>query len=253
MHELRSEIVQKSILRWAKAVRQWTRRWETGIYPFEMATFLGICDAMQVRTVIDSGRGPDAYSTHILGEFSERTEISVYSFDLTPVEKKHYKDSLAHFQRVNCLAGDVFVQLPGVLRQCRRPVALLVDGPKKEDATRLSLTASIVFDIRIIAHHNCPPAASWTRRFRNIFMQTCTVEDFELSNFPEWLEFRAWERQVTKNYSLASSERSGDMDRSLDVSSLVIGVTEGYKGRKRLIWKSGLKGWLLNRRWQRTL
>lgn len=253
MPEFRSNEVRKSILKWLEPVRQWTPKWKTGIYPFEMAVFLGVCDVMKIKTVIDSGRGPDAYSTLVLGEFSELNGISVYSFDLTPIEKKHYRESLNRFQKITFLTGDVFVQLPGVLRESQGPVALLVDGPKKEDANRLSLIASSVFDIRIVAHHNCPPAAAWTHQFKKAFNGATTVEDFNMNDFPEWQSFRTWEQQVTGNYSVDSMEKGVAIGRTLQASSLMMGLAEGYQGRKDLVWKAGLKGWLLHRRWQRCL
>jgi hypothetical protein len=218
-----------------------------------MATFLGVCDVMQIKTVIDSGRGPDAYSTHMLGEFSEAKGISVYSFDLTPVENKYYQNTLARFQHIRLYAGDVFSQLPEVLRQCEKPVALLVDGPKREEAVRLSLIASIVFDIRIVALHNCPPDAAWTRQFKKMFNQPSTVEDFNMADFPEWQSFRTWEQQITGNYSVDSMERGVDLGRTLQTSSLLTGLSEGYQGRKNLVWKAGLRGWFLYHRWQRFL
>jgi hypothetical protein len=248
--ELRSATVRRSILQAAESVRQWTPRWKTGIYPSEMATFIGVCDALRIRTVIDSGRGPDAYSTHMLGEYSERAGVSVYSLDLTPLEQKHYCDSLARFSRLTCLAGDTFEILPGVLRTCPTPIAMLVDGPKKAPANRLSLVASTLFDVHVVAHHNCPPGASWSRQFIRLFDQAAAVEDFGLADAAAWQAFRAWEKQVTNSYSVDHIEEGMNVGRSIEASSLMVGLAMNRKGQTSRAWRTGIKGWLLSRRWR---
>ena len=85
--------LRTSILKWAQEIRAWNIPWHTGIYPREMAAFLGLCDFCGIRSIVESGRGAHAYSTQILGEYDERTGATVVSID-RGIQSKGYEERL---------------------------------------------------------------------------------------------------------------------------------------------------------------
>lgn len=248
--DLRSDEVRSRVVRWAEEIPAWGLPWKTGVYPSEMAFFLGACDALGIRSIVDSGRGPDAYSTHVLGEFSERTGVDVISIDLAPAEARHYAASLARYKRLSCLAGDAFALLPQVLRRAVAPAAILVDGPKKHEANRLSLVASALFDVHLVGHHNCQLDSTWGIEFARLFEPAHVLEDLGLSGLPRWDTFRAWETGATGGYEVEVPAGDVVLRRSLAASSLAIGCPPARGAALRRVTAAGLKGLLLYLRWR---
>ena len=78
------------ILKWAGEIRSWGVPWETGIYPGEMAAFLGLCDLFGIQSIIESGRGEHAYSTQILCEYAEMGDVKIVSIDSEPVQERAF-------------------------------------------------------------------------------------------------------------------------------------------------------------------
>jgi hypothetical protein len=202
--------------RWAEAIRSWHLDWVTGIYPLEMAFFLAACEVNQIAAIVESGRGDHAYSTHVLGEFSNETGIPVCSIDATDPHAKPFARSLQKYRKLELITGDSFAAIPPACRGKTR-IALLVDGPKKHQANNLSYAASQFADIRLIAHHNCHLTTDWGRQFASLFSNAMHYE-----SFVDWGELKEWEARQVIGYNQASDE--DPVGRSLETSSLAVGI-----------------------------
>lgn len=248
--------LRAAILRWAEAIRASGVPWrsgpdgheDSGIYPSEMAAFLGVCELNRVEAVVESGRGQHAYSTQLLGEYAQRTRVPVVSIDLetNPAAAQACRRRLERYRQVRCLQGNAFEVLPEILHTLPTPVALLVDGPKEEAANRLSLIASQLYDVRVVAHHNCDLTWPWGRTFARLFPGAFLYERLGLEAFEEWQAFRAWEAEwVTRGQAAASN------GRSLEHSSLALAaVPPGPHPWTRVVrWRRGLPSWALLRLW----
>ena len=229
MHPLNTSLegggarLRAMILKWAAEIKAWGVEWHTGIYPGELAAFLGLCDLRGVRSIVESGRGEHAYSTQVLGEYAERTGAKVASIDLSPAQGKAFQEGLKRYHNLRCIVGDTFYVLPDAALGTPGPIALLLDGPKLQPANRLSLVASIMFDVQIIAHHNCPLSSSWGREFAKVFPAAFHYEDLGLSADLRWQEFKRWEHEWVKGYEVYDAVH-GIPGRSLDASSLAMAV-----------------------------
>jgi hypothetical protein len=223
MNKSTSEL-NKKIVKWALLIKSWGIKWETGIYPAEMAAFLGLCEQEQIGAIVESGRGDHAYSTQILAAYGKQMSVPIVSMDVTPIEKKVFKEVLSSYENLHCLTGDAFNILPRAIKGLDGTVALLVDGPKTELANTLSFVASTVFtDIHVIAHHNCPAESSWGEQFTQMFPGRFHYEDLELDGIQEWAEFKKWEAQWVGDYELYD-EVHQVVGRSLQTSSLAMAI-----------------------------
>lgn len=228
----KSDELRAKILKWAGEIRSWRIPWHTGIYPGEMAAFLGLCDLCGIRSIIESGRGDHAYSTRILGKFADQTDVKITSIDFSPVEGNTFQEPLRQYCNLQCIVGNAFDVLPDVAREVQGPIALLLDGPKLEPANRLSLVASYMFDIHVVAHHNCPLEAPWGKEFSQIFPCAFHYEVLGLAQIPEWQEFKQWENGCVNDYEMYD-EVHRVRGRSLGYSSLAMGVLSDNKLSKR--------------------
>jgi len=229
-------LLRSKIIFWAKQIREWGIKWQTGIYPGEMAAFLGLCECSKIRSIIESGRG-DGYSTQILGEYSDRTGTKVVSIDLEadPDQSRACRERLERYRNLACLAGNAFAVLPRAAASLRGPIALLLDGPKLEPANRLSLVASYMFEIAAVAHHNCPLEAPWGREFSKIFPGAFHYEHLELERIPNWKDFRQWERITVGSYEVYDQVHQ-TIGRSLETSSLAMAVvSRENRSKKRFL------------------
>jgi hypothetical protein len=208
-------MIEKTV-RWARKIQIWRAPWVTGIYPNEMAAFLGACDALQIRTIVECGRGLHGYSTQVLSEYGLSTGTKIVSIDYAPPEAS--VGPVHIHKHVRFLTGDAFKVLPKAFKETWGPYALLVDGPKHHAANRLSLAAVNVWPIQLVAHHNAARGASWSEEFRSVFIERWYHDALvKLANNPHWQNFRAWERMWTNG---------GDVgDRTLANSSLVLATT----------------------------
>lgn len=227
------------ILKWAGEIRSWGIAWKTGIYPGEMAAFLGLCDLLDMKSIIESGRGEHAYSTHVLGEYAERMKTIVVSIDFNPLPGNAVGQSLKGYRNLRCVVGDAFTVLPKVLGTLAGPIALLLDGPKLEPANRLSLVASVMVDVKVVAHHNCPLDAVWGKEFAQMFPGAFHYEHLGLSELPEWQQFKEWEAEWVKHYDVYD-EVHKTRGRSLEASSLAIAtVSPDMRSKRRLLELQG--------------
>ncbi len=217
------EKLKLGILKWADEIRTWGIEWVTGIYPGEMAAFLGLCEFVGVRSIIESGRGEHAYSTQILGEYSERTGVRIVSIDYKPIEEKDFAPKLKRYKNLRCDHGDTYDVLPKAVYRLPGPLALLIDGPKLQEATKISVVASMLFDVRVISHHNFPSDSTWGQEFTKIFPGAFYYEDLGLASDPVWQAFKKWENGCVGGYELFD-EGHGVTGRSLQKSSLVMAM-----------------------------
>ena len=170
---------------WANKIRSWNMEWKTGIFPLEMASFLSLCDSHKIKTIIESGRGTDAYSTQILGKYAEITGAKVVSIDLNPPQ-----ENLRRYP-IKFLTGNSFHILPDAFKKQPSPFAFLVDGPKGKEALRLSCAASYIWGIKVLAHHNVDSP----QMFKTIFPGSFYYEDKGMGDL--W-SLKQWEKETVK-------------------------------------------------------
>lgn len=213
------EELREKTLYWAGEIRKLNLHWETGIYPGEMAAFLALCDISGASSIIESGRGLHAYSTQVLGAYSNWTGASVVSIDLEsdPTAAAECRRALARYSRVRCVSGDAFRVFPDVVAALPGKIAVLLDGPKEFAANKLSLTASLLFPIAAIGHHNCDPGLPWSDQFARMFPGAFHYEQLAERRTSDWAEFKAWEREAVRGYELP-----GNPGRSLSRSSIML-------------------------------
>ncbi|MGE0760046.1 MAG: hypothetical protein AB7F89_18330 [Pirellulaceae bacterium] len=202
--------------RWGHAIRSWNVPWTTGIYPLEMAFFLGACEAHGIDAIVESGRGEHAYSTQILGRFSDQTGIPVCSIDTISPDAKPFAAALREYRDLLLITGDAFAVLPSACGNMHR-IALLIDGPKTFLANNLSYAATRLAHVRLIAHHNCHLSTPWGQQFAQLFPHAGHYEDF-LS----WPDLKAWEMRHVSGYQQLGTE--DPVGRNLAQSSLAIGL-----------------------------
>lgn len=222
-----NQLLKEKIVFWSRKIRQWTTKKlaASSIFPGEMAAFLAMCDVAGVKSIVESGRGDGAYSTQILSLFAEEKGIKIASIDFDSATNKTFNDELAKYKNLTCISGNAFDVFPEAMNGQKKPVALLIDGPKGESANFLSLAASYLYDVRVVSHHNCPPSSYWGKGFKKIFPSAFHYESLELDKIDEWREFKKWEKGVT---TILIPERS------LEASSLVLTfVDENNKKRNR--------------------
>ena len=136
-----NSLLSQKICEQASLLKSWSLKWKTGIYPSEMAFYLGCCSFFETKIIVESGRGPDAYSTFCLGNYSSGLpDVSVKSFDFCPIHEQYYCDTLSKFDSLNFYNGDIFKILPQVLKYFKSGLAFLIDGPKGELAVDLGLS-----------------------------------------------------------------------------------------------------------------
>jgi len=226
--------LRAAIVKWAEFLQTWAIPWctgdapreDAGIYPGEMAAFLGLCEVAGIRSIAESGRGQHAYSTQILGEYADKTGVEVVSIDREPdpIRGAQVRERLKRYPQVRCLVGDAFDVLPDAMRGLRGPIALLVDGPKAYEANSLSLVASLLFDVAVVAHHSHLDLP-WGRRFAKLFPGAFHYEALGLSAIQEWQAFKRWEREWVKGYETPDVSH-GLLGRSLAASSLAMAVLQ---------------------------
>ncbi|HKY22418.1 MAG TPA: hypothetical protein VJM31_14480 [Vicinamibacterales bacterium] len=233
----RNALVDRT-LKWAVDLQQWELTWRTGIYPGEMAAFLGLCDATGAAAIVESGRGLDAYSTHVLGRYAAKTGTRVVSIDqeLDPVRGAECRRALSQYSDVECVVGDAFDVFASSVALLPPPVAILLDGPKAFLANRLSLVASCMFSVVAVAHHNSDPGVPWTDQFVRLFPGAYHYESLALEEQEEWRRFKQWEAEAVDGY-----EVEGTPGRSLSRSSLVL--TSVPHGRQSASQLGALGGW----------
>jgi hypothetical protein len=247
------DALRTKTIEWAAEIKAWNLAWETGIYPGEMAAFLAMCDLAGVASIVESGRGLHAYSTHVLGEYADRTGTRVVSIDMEsdPIKGPECRRRLEKYTRVTCVTGDAYEQFARVLALLPGPIALLLDGPKAFGANRLSLVATILFPITVVAHHNSDPGMPWTIQFARLFPGAFHYEELRGEEVPGWAPFKTWEREAVKGYELP-----GKPGRSLSRSSLVLAsVPPGPRPRSMVrglgAARDQIAGFWLMSRWQR--
>ncbi len=218
------------IERWAQHIMSEEIPWfPSGIFPGEMAAFLGLCEHYQVETIIESGR-KHGYSTHLLGEFTRWAPCEAYSIDLEEdvATAAACRRRLSRYEGLELLAGDAFDLLPRVARRATGRIALLIDGPKKHDANRLSATAAALFDVVLVAHHNAGPQTPWGREFARWFPQARYYEEMGFEGASWFREFKEWERGVVGDAPLGS--------RSVDRSDMALAPLAGEERAKRRLF-----------------
>lgn len=172
----------------------------SGIFPSEMAYFLYRCEQVSVDCIIESGRY-EGYSTAVIAAYGEAKRIRVVSIDweLEPEVAQRCRQRLKRYSNLALVCGDAFRHLPRFLRSTDGSIALLIDGPKCNEAIYLSAAAAAYGPVRLIAHHNvAPEAAYWYPHFAKRFPGAERVEDSDMFRCRSFENFRVWEREITK-------------------------------------------------------
>lgn len=160
MEETRAQMrLSEAVEKWSQtALREgWVERWMEGaIFPREMVFFLGVCDAHEVRVIVESGR-QDGYSAELIGFYARQVGGRAYSID--------FEEDGARAERCRRrLAGNPALQLvkgngvtwvgPLLRRHAPTPSAVLLDGPKGYLAMSLFFAAAEIPGVSVCAVHN---------------------------------------------------------------------------------------------------
>ena len=224
LKNLDTSALKTKILRWANGIQSWNIEWVTGMYPGEMAALLGLFDLVGVKSIVESGRGLHAYSTQVLGRYSDIKGIKVVSIDFSPIEDNPFAPKLQVFKNLEFHAGDAFDVFPKAISGLQGPIGLLLDGPKYQKANRFSLVANMLYDIHVIAHHNASITLDATKEFKRIFPGAYHYEDLDLSSIEEWQIFKQWEYENVSGWEFEkeADDVNGFVGRSLEQSALVM-------------------------------
>lgn len=171
----------------------------SAIYPSEMAYFLCMCERAESDCIIESGRD-QGYSTAVLGAYGEQFGKRVISIDIEMDREiaRACRQRLSRYPKLELLAGDSFRILPRLLREERRRIALLVDGPKLHEAIFLSAASCATGTICMVAHHNIAYDNDVFPHFCKHFPNAQRLEQSEVYKSESFPEFRAWERSLTQ-------------------------------------------------------
>ena len=212
-------------LDWAIRIQEWKIPWVSGIYPGEMAAFLALCDKHKVKTIVESGRG-EGDSTHILSEYARRQGAKVISIDweLHPEITERCRLRLSAYPQTVLLKGDAMCLLPVAFSMAEGPFALIMDGPKFHLANKLSLVAACLYDVAVVAHHNCTPGTPWREAFGRMFRSARNAGDYQWTGSSiiesRWVSFKDWEKEWVRGSEIPSADC--EEGRNLDRSSLAI-------------------------------
>ncbi len=168
----------------------------TSIFPFEMAYFLGECARAEIGCIIECGR-MHGYSTAVLAAYGASQGVRIVSidFEVDAEVARNCRQRLSAFPPVELVAGESFRELPRILRREKRPIALLVDGPKNHNAVYLSSTAAAFGTVRLVAHHNAYESSF--PHFCSRFPDPTRPEEGSFMTGAAFVEFRAWEHERT--------------------------------------------------------
>jgi hypothetical protein len=135
---------------------------KTGIFPSEMAFVLTAIEKSDCDFVIDSGRGPDAFSLLCLQGYQKNTikRPKLFSLDTDSVDDKHFFRDFSDNPDIVLKVGNSFDDIPDLYRENKEGVwAVIIDGPKHEDQILLSLLVIKHMRPRILALRNSPPGS----------------------------------------------------------------------------------------------
>ena len=181
--------------KWSQiALRQrWVENWTEGaIFPREMVFFLAVCDANQVKNIVESGR-QNGYSTEMIGYYAKENGGLAYSIDLESdrVVAEKCRERLLGNPKLVLLKGNA-LQLVGPLLMSDRVqrTAVLMDGPKGYTAISLLLAASGFSAVKVVALHNLHAELAETQEERNYFSRLSKgahfYEDLGKSHGSQW-------------------------------------------------------------------
>jgi len=139
--------------------------WDGGIQPEEMTEFLRALQRQNIQIVIESGRGPQGYSTRILAYWRHWQQIeSFYSISLDDRWRDVWRVRwrLRRLRRyVELIKGDSRTQLPELIRDLElfepsSRIAILIDGPKAVTAQVLASDVIQFRNVVMVAIHGPP-------------------------------------------------------------------------------------------------
>jgi hypothetical protein len=181
----------------------------TGIFPSEMAYVLTAIEKNEVDFVIDSGRGPDAFSLLCLQSYQKNSKkkIKVFSLDIESAEDKHFFKHFSNNPDVVLKEGNSFDDIPEIYRcNGEKDWAVIIDGPKHKDQILLSLLVIKHISPKVLALHNSPPGS----------LQQQILDSNLSGRYYENFQFK--EKEFTQLLSLDVTRSR----RSLEQSSLLL-------------------------------
>jgi len=217
------------------------------VFPSELAYFLFKCEQQQIEHIVESGRGL-GYSTAILASYGELKGVSVTSIDWEADADlaAQCRENLARFKGLDLQVGDTFQILPSLLGKNR--TALLIDGPKYNEAIYLSSAACAIGNVRVVAHHNTQPGYSWHTHFAKRFPNAKRFEDSELMQAENLEDFKEWEFDVTKDTPMRDSRNTSLIVSAMDIDTPTLKYLHMSDARHTfvswgvyLMWKIGLR------------
>ena len=190
-------------------------RFKTGIFPSEMAYLLAAIESQNCTDVIDSGRGPDAFSAIVLNEFlCNNPKIrSVYSIDYAKFIRMKFYTENVFSKNTKFLIGNSFDVIPSLYRKgVSSNLAIIIDGPKHKDQILLALLVIRHIRPRVLALHNSPPES----------FQSAVLNPTNLGQYYENFNF------TSESFSKLLKIDVTDSRRTLDQSSLLLFINPDF-------------------------
>jgi len=165
---------------------------EKGIFNSEMLLFVSIVKALNVKTIIESGRAL-GQSTEVICRFFNDKKYSIYSIELNRYSKDvaFAEKRLKNYSNLKLLYGD---SNSLIFKLIRDKCAILIDGPKGEEAILLAIKLLRNPKVKLIfihdLHKNTFDRNIAEILFNNIFFSD--DEDF-VKKFKE-LDKNCWEK-----------------------------------------------------------
>jgi predicted O-methyltransferase YrrM len=159
MVEIEARRLSDALEKWSQTAltEGWVERWMEGaIFPREMVFFLALCDASDVRVIVESGR-QDGYSAELIGFYARQMGGRAYSIDFEYDAERaaRCRARLATNPALTLVKGNGVTWLGPLLRRhAPTPSAVLLDGPKGYLAMSLFFAATRIPGVSVCAVHN---------------------------------------------------------------------------------------------------
>jgi hypothetical protein len=180
----------------------------TGIFPHEMAFLLSQIDSQEEYLIIDSGRGPDAFSTLCLNKFYQnRPNVKIFSIDWLDFKNMDFYKNNSFQSNLVFIQDNSFNAIPEI--KYHNPdsnFVIIIDGPKGFKQILLSLLVIYNLKPSWIALHNINPYGE-SRKILDPEFKGKYLEDLLFNS-------KSFDLLKDKDYSLSL--------RSVEHSSLIL-------------------------------
>ncbi|MFT7616187.1 MAG: hypothetical protein ACI8Y7_001016 [Candidatus Woesearchaeota archaeon] len=125
-----------------------------GMFNSELLAVAALIDTHNVDCIIESVRAR-GHSTEVIASYFSKIPIHSVDYDKNQKGVVYSEKRLKHFSNLRFHYGDSFDVVPRILRRVKaKSVAVVIDGPKGEDAILLALQLATFKQVKIIFIHD---------------------------------------------------------------------------------------------------